>query len=98
METVLKGLQKAIVTGRLKDRYKMERRLGKIRAWHPHMNDLYDLALRDTSEGVRLFWEIKEDRKNWRQSREGAYLLRTNLQVESAGFNAYSPPSLVLNG
>jgi transposase len=84
METALKGLEKAIVTGRLKDRNKMERRLGKIQARHPQVNDLYDLALRDTPEGVRLFWEIKEDRKNWRESREGAYLLRTNLQAESA--------------
>jgi transposase len=84
METALKGLEKAIVTGRLKDRNKMERRLGKIQARHPQVNDLYDLALRDTAEGVRLFWEIKEDRKNWRESREGAYLLRTNLQAESA--------------
>ncbi len=62
----------------------MERRLGKIQARHPQVNDLYDLALRDAPAGVRLFWEMKEDRKNWRQSREGAYLLRTNLQAESA--------------
>jgi transposase len=84
METALKGVEKAIVTGRLKDRHKMERRLGKIQARHPQVNDLYDLALPDTAEGVRLFWEIKEDRKNWRESREGAYLLRTNLQAETA--------------
>jgi transposase len=84
METALKGLEKAIMTGRLKDRNKMERRLGKIQARHPQVNDLYDLALRDTAEGVRLFWEIKEERKNWRESREGAYLLRTNLQAETA--------------
>lgn len=84
METALKGLEKAIVTGRLKDRNKMERRLGKIQARRPQVNDLYDLALRDAPAGVRLFWEMKEDRKNWRQSREGAYLLRTNLQAESA--------------
>jgi transposase len=84
METALKGLQKAIVTGRLKDRNKMERRLGKIQARHPQVNDLYDLALRDTPEGVRLFWEIKEDRRNWRESREGAYLLRTNLTADTA--------------
>jgi transposase len=84
METALKGLEKAIVKGRLKDRNKMERRLGKIQARHPQVNDLYDVALRDTAEGVRLFWEIKEDRKNWRESREGAYLLRTNLQAETA--------------
>jgi transposase len=84
METALKGLEKAIVTGRLKDRNKMERRLGKIQARHPQVNDLYDLALRDTADGVRLFWEIKEDRKSWRESREGAYLLRTNLTAETA--------------
>jgi transposase len=84
METALKGLEKSIVMGRLKDRNKMERRLGKIQARHPQVNDLYDLALRDTAEGVRLFWQIQEDRKNWRESREGAYLLRTNLKAETA--------------
>src|SRR5271155_2660252 len=84
METALKGLEKAIATGRLKDRNKMERRLGKIQARHPQVNDLYDLALRGTGEGIRLFWQMKDDRKNWRESREGAYLLRTNLQAETA--------------
>lgn len=84
MEKALKALEKTIVTGRLKDRNKMERRLGKIQARHPQVNDLYDVALRETAEGVRLFWQIKEDRKNWRESREGAYLLRTNLQAETA--------------
>jgi transposase len=84
METALKGLEKAIVKGRLKDRNKMERRLGKIQARHPQVNDLYNVALKDTVEGVRLFWQIKEDRKNWRESREGAYLLRTNLQAATA--------------
>ena len=84
MEKALKALEKAIVLGRLKDRNKMERRLGKIQARHPSVNDLYDLSLRDTAEGVRLSWQMKEDRKSWRESREGAYLLRTNLKVETA--------------
>ena len=84
METALKGLEKAIITGRLKDRNKMERRLGKIQARHPQVNDLYDLDLRDTDEGVRLIWQMKEDRRSWREAREGAYLLRTNLAAETA--------------
>ena len=84
METALKGLEKTIVTGRSKDRNKMERRLGKIQARHPQVNDLYDVALRDTAEGVRLFWQIKEDRRSWRESREGSYLLRTSLKAETA--------------
>jgi transposase len=84
MEKALKALEKTIATGRLKDRNQMERRLGKIQARHPSVNDLYEVSLRDTAEGVRLFWQVKEDRKTWRESREGAYLLRTNLRAETA--------------
>src|ERR1039457_367755 len=57
---------------------RMERRLGKIQARHRSVNDLYEVSLRDTAEGVRLFWQMKEDRKSWRESRAGAYVLRTN--------------------
>jgi len=84
MEDALKRLARTIETGRLKDRNKMERRLGRIQASHSQVNGLYDVALRDTPRGVRLFWEIKEDRKAWRGLREGAYMLRTNLQAGTA--------------
>ena len=84
MEEALKRLAKTIETGRLKDRNKMERRLGGIQARHSQVNDLYDVALRDTPEGIRLFWEIKEERKAWHGLREGAYMLRTNLQTGTA--------------
>jgi len=84
MEDALNRLQKTIATGRLKDRHKMERRLGKIQARHPSVNDLYEVSLRDTPEGVRLSWQMKEGRKTWRESREGAYLLRTNIKAGTA--------------
>ncbi len=84
MEDALKRLAASIEKGRLKDRNKMERRLGRIQASHPQVNDLYDVALRDKPEGVRLQWSIKEDRKAWRGLREGAYMLRTNLQAGTA--------------
>jgi transposase len=84
MEEALKGLQKTIAEGRLKDRNKMERRLGKIQARHSQVNDLFEVTLRDTPEGARLAWEMKAEGKAWRDLREGAYLLRTNLQADSA--------------
>jgi transposase len=84
MELALQRLQKTIVAGRLKDRNKMERRLGKIQARHSQVNDLFEVTLRDTPEGVRLFWEMKKERKTWRDLREGAYMLRTNLPAGSA--------------
>ena len=84
MEEALQRLQKAIATGRLKDRHKMERRLGKIQARHSQVNDLFEVTLGDTPEGIRLLWEMKKERKAWRELREGAYMLRTNLQADSA--------------
>ena len=47
-------------------------------------HDRYEISLRDTAEGVRSSWQMKEDRKSWRESREGAYLLRTNLKADTA--------------
>jgi transposase len=84
MEDALQRLAKSIESGRLKDRHKIERRLGGIQARHPQVNDLYQVVLRQTPEGVRLSWSIKEDRKIWRGLREGAYMLRTNLQAGTA--------------
>ena len=84
MEDALKRLAKTIATGRLKDRNKMERRLGRIQASHSQVSDLYEVALQDTPDGIRLHWEIKQDRKVWRELREGAYMLRTNLQAGTA--------------
>jgi hypothetical protein len=53
---------------------------------------LYEVAFRDTPEGVRLFWKMKEDRKDWRELREGAYMLRANLEGDTARCPR-SPPS-----
>jgi transposase len=83
MEEALKQLEKTIATGRLKDRHRMERRLGKIQARHPSVNDLYEISLRETGAGVRLSWLVREDRRRGHEAREGAYLLRTNLQAET---------------
>ena len=83
-EDAWKRLARTIQTGRLKDRNQMERRLGRIQASHPQVNDLYELVLRDPAEGVRLPGAIKEDRQVWRGLREGAYLLRTHLQTGTA--------------
>jgi transposase len=84
MEAALQRLAKTIESGRLKDRHKMERRLGGIQARHPQVNDLFEVDLRDTPEGMRLSWQIKKDRLVWRGLREGAYMLRTNLQAGTA--------------
>src|SRR5260370_22588062 len=45
MEAALEALKKSIASGRLKDRYKMERRLGRIQARHPQVNDLFEVKI-----------------------------------------------------
>src|ERR1700732_737278 len=52
MERALQALEKSIASGRLKDRYKMERRLGRIQARHPQVNDLFEVTLRETPAGA----------------------------------------------
>jgi transposase len=85
IEKSLKGLEKRIKEGRLKDRYKMERYLGRIQAANPQAADLYQMAVVDTIEGARLQWSLRPEQQKWREAREGAYMLRTNLTAESAG-------------
>src|SRR5215475_12075842 len=56
--------------------------LGKIQARHPSVNDLYQMVVVEESDGLRLHWNLIEERRAWRDAREGTYLLRTNLTQE----------------
>ena len=84
IEKALAGLEKRIVEGQLKDRDKMLLRLGRIQAAHPQVTDLYEMAVKGSTEGPRLIWRQKPEQQKWLEAREGAYLLRTNLTVNGA--------------
>jgi transposase len=84
LEEALTRLQRRVATGHLKDRAKIERALGRLQARYPMVADLYDLAVRETQGRVHLAWHLIEERRAWRDAREGTYLLRTNLTGESA--------------
>lgn len=79
MEKALEALRKRVGTGKLKDRNKIERRLGSIQARHPQVADLYDVKVVEKNGRAELQWKLVEERRKWQQAREGAYLLRTNL-------------------
>jgi len=84
IEKAVRGLEKRIAEGKLKDRFKMERKLGRIQASHPQVADLYEMAVEETKQGARLVWRQKPEQQQWLEAREGAYLLRTNLTGDSA--------------
>src|SRR6266700_8320499 len=78
MEKALPALQKRVGEGQLKDRNKIERRLGKIQARHPQVADLYEVGVTEKDGALALQWQALEGRQTWQRAREGAYLLRTN--------------------
>ncbi len=79
MEKALTALEKRVATGQLRDRGKIERRLGAIQARHPQVADLYELRLIEQDAKLAVEWQVRPQRRTWQQVREGAYLLRTNL-------------------
>jgi transposase len=79
LEDRLRGLENRVARGRLKDRAKIERVLGRLQAAYASVADLYEMAVREEDGQPRLHWKLIEDRRAWRDAREGAYLLRTNL-------------------
>ena len=84
LEERLQRLERRVATGRLTDRAKIERALGRLQASNATVADLYEMAIRDEDGRVRLHWKLIEERRAWRDAREGAYLLRTNLEGQTA--------------
>src|SRR3989441_3966686 len=62
----------------------MDGQLGRIQARHPQVADLYEMEILEEAGHFRLRWQAMRDRRAWQEAREGAYLLRTNLQADSA--------------
>lgn len=83
MERALGKLEKRTAAGRLKSRDKIERAVGRIQARYVSVKDLYRIEVDNEDGKARVKWEVIESRRAWREAREGAYLLRTNLKGES---------------
>jgi transposase len=84
MEAALDSLQKQVKAGRLKNRDKMHVRIGRILASHPQVADLYEVAVKEANGQLSIEWSAKDGQRQWREIREGAYLLRTNLTATTA--------------
>lgn len=84
LEDALQRLETRVATGRVKDRAVIERALGRLQERYATVADLYEMVLRDEAGRLRLHWQLIEARRQWRDAREGAYLLRTNLAGQNA--------------
>ena len=84
MEQALESLKQQVKAGRLRNRDKIHVRIGRILASHPQVADLYEVAVKEESGQLQVAWSAKEEQRQWRQTREGAYLLRTNLVATTA--------------
>ena len=84
LEDALRRLATRVATGRLKDQATIARALGRLQERYASVADLYEMALQDEDGRLRLHWQLIEARRQWRDAREGAYLLRTNLEGQNA--------------
>jgi transposase len=84
LEAALRQLARRVERGRLKDRLKIERALGRVQARFSMIADLYQMEVRGEPGAWRVEWALIDARRVWREAREGAYLLRTNLQGRTA--------------
>jgi len=73
IERALRGLEKRITEGKLKDRFKMERNLGRIQACHPQVADLYEMKIEENKQGTRLLWRQKPEQQQWLEAREASW-------------------------
>jgi transposase len=80
LERALQNLAQRVEKGQWKDPSKIERRLGKIQERYVRVADLYQAGLGQTGGRWVFTWKVIEERRAWREAREGAYLLRTNLE------------------
>jgi hypothetical protein len=67
MEKALTALAKRVAEGRLKDRNKIERRVGKIPARHPQVADLSDVRVAEMNGALSLEWQALPGRQTWRR-------------------------------
>src|SRR5204862_6730040 len=68
MEKALTALQKRVAEGKLKDRHKIERSLGKIQARHPQVADLYEMKVVEKNGTLELELQAPEGRQTWQQA------------------------------
>jgi transposase len=84
LERALGRLHQRVAQGRLKDRTKIQQALARLRVCHARVADLYQISVVEREGKVQVEWQRMEERLAWREAREGAYLLRTNLTGASA--------------
>jgi len=75
LEDRLSKLAKRLEAGKLKDRIKIERKIGAILGKYSSVSDLYEVQVKKN----KLTWIIDKKKIEWRRAREGTYLLRTNI-------------------
>jgi transposase len=84
LEQALRRLEQRVSRGRLNDRAKIDNALGRLRARHSRVAPLYQMGVVEAEGRLQMEWKLIEERRAWQEAREGAYLLRTNLEGESA--------------
>ena len=73
----------------LRDRHKVERKIGALLQKNSRAARLFDIDVSDHADGektrVKINWKKKQDNKDWVDLSSGCYLLRTNVKQQLTG-------------
>jgi transposase len=82
LEEGLAKMQKQASIGKLRDKQKVERRIGRLLEQNSRAASLYEIMVNETGSGkdarLTIVVSKNEDRYNWALTTSGSYILRTN--------------------
>lgn len=82
-ERIEEGLRKiahSCTTGRVKDRNKIERRIGRLLGSNTRAASMFEVVVSEQDGRTTVAWTMKKTKTEWAALSEGCYMLRTNIQ------------------
>ena len=80
----LEKLGQRVSKGKLKDKTKIHRAIGRLQSQHSRIQRFYQVELKEESAGHRLVWTRKDEPYEADDDLMGCYVLRTNAGEDSA--------------
>jgi transposase len=82
LQKSLQKLKDAVALGRLKDKSRIERRVGALLHKYSRAARSFHVQLTSSDNGLSLDCSVRQDWADWARLSQGCYLLRTNLKEQ----------------
>jgi len=80
IEEGLESIKQQCADRRLKDKGKIERRIGRLLANNSRASSMFDIKVNEEKKRVIVEWSLKKSVTDWAELSEGCYMLRSNIK------------------